>query len=285
MLGAFGHLHCVEIDTGRIAWKRHLYREFGAEALVWGATSAPLIIGKRLIVNPGGKNASLVALDVDTGREVWRTPGHAAAYAAFIDAQLDGVRQIIGYDSASLGGWDPVTGKRLWTHVPRGASDFNVATPVVIGNRVLLATENNGTRLVSFDGKGHASATPAASNEDFAPDTCTPVVVGNRAYGAAYGELYCLDVEDGLRTVWVVQNDMFYDHVNVIAGKDRVLAWTMSGDLLLLRTGTDKYDVVSHLRPFGSDEIDSMSHPAIVDSAIFLRAKGKLACLSTRMRF
>ena len=48
---------------------------------------------------------------------------------------------------AGLGGWDVVTGERLWTRAPKVAGDCNVATPLVLDDGVLVATENNGTTL------------------------------------------------------------------------------------------------------------------------------------------
>jgi hypothetical protein len=68
----------------------------------------------KLIVNPGGDKASLVALDRRTGRVVWAAPGEPAAYASFILGEFGGRRQIVGYDRTSVGGWDVATGERLW---------------------------------------------------------------------------------------------------------------------------------------------------------------------------
>ncbi|MEZ5388151.1 MAG: PhnD/SsuA/transferrin family substrate-binding protein, partial [Prosthecobacter sp.] len=100
--GAFGHLHCVNLTGGEIVWKVNIFQDFKAERLNWGASVSPLVIDDKLIVAPGAKDASLVALDRKTGEVIWRTPGHAAAYSAFLHAK----GQIIGYDAGSIGGWD-----------------------------------------------------------------------------------------------------------------------------------------------------------------------------------
>jgi outer membrane protein assembly factor BamB len=277
--GALGHLHCLDLATGKVLWQVNLYTDFGAEKLTWGTSSPPLVVDDKLIVTPGAKNASVAALDLKTGRVLWQTPGHAAAYSAFIRATFDGVDQIIGYDVASLGGWEPKTGRRLWELVPPDGADFNVTTPIVLGNQLLLAAENNATRLHSFDGKGRIVPQPALKNKDLAPDTCTPVVVNGRVFATAYGELFCLDAKNGLKTVWRKADDMFHDHSNVVAGKDRVLVWTMSGDLLLVDATADSYKVISHLRPLAEKHPDSMAHPAFVGDRIYLRSPKELLCL------
>ena len=276
--GALGHLHCVKLATGKIVWKRHLFADFKAVRLNWGASVAPLVVGDKLIIAPGAKAASLVALDRKTGTVLWQTPGHAAAYSAFISGTFDNVPQIIGYDAAGFGGWDPQTGKRLWELVPPDGSDFNVTTPVIVGGKILLATENNATRLYRFDGHGALVAEPAQRNTDLAPDTCTPAIAHNRAFATAYGELMCLDLADGLRTLWRRKDDMFHDHCNIVASRDRLLAWTADGDLLLLDATAPDCRILAHLRPFDEKHPDTLAHPAFTGDRIYLRSRKELAC-------
>ncbi|MFT4689187.1 MAG: outer membrane protein assembly factor BamB [Limisphaerales bacterium] len=277
--GAMGHLHCVDLKSGKIIWKKNIFTDFGSERLNWGASVPPLVVAGKLIINPGAESASVVALDRKTGTVIWKTPGHAAAYSAFVVEQFAGVRQIVGYDSAGLGGWDPSNGKRLWELVPPAGSDFNVLTPVILGQQILLGSENNGTRLYGFDKSGRIINSPVARNDDLAPDTCTPVVVDGKIYATAYGELFCVRLQD-MKTLWKVADDMFYDHSTVIGGSDRVLVWTMSGDLLLLDATVNRYEVVSHIKPFGPDPLDSMSHPAFVGDRIYLRSKDEVVAFS-----
>ncbi|HBJ85765.1 MAG TPA: hypothetical protein DDZ88_18205 [Verrucomicrobiales bacterium] len=275
--GAHGHLHCVDLATGRVVWRRHLFADFKAEPLTWGASVSPLIVGDKLIIAPGAKDASVVALNRKTGAVIWQAPGNAAAYSAFMPATFDGVTQIIGYDSGSLGAWQPQTGARLWTLIPPDASDFNVTTPVIIGNQLLLATENNGTRLYRFDGKGRVVPEPVLKNDDLAPDTCTPAVAGQRVFATAYGELFCLDL-NGLKTLWHQKDDMFHDHCHIIASDNRLLLWTANGDLLLLDATAKDFRPLAKIRPFTDKHPDSLGHPALADGRLYLRSSKELAC-------
>jgi outer membrane protein assembly factor BamB len=254
------------------------YREYGGKLLPWGSSSPPLIVDEKLIINPGAPDASLVALDRKNGRLIWKSSGHAAAYSAFVSGEFAGRQQIVGYDSASLGGWDPDTGNRLWQHVPTEGSDFNVTTPLIFDSQLLLATENNGTRLHQFAKNGKPIDKPVMINPALAPDTCSPVIVGDRVFATAYGEMYCLDLKNNLKTVWVKEDDIFYDHSNVIGGNGRVLVWTQSGDLLLLDAAANKFSPLSRMRPFGDSKVDSMSHPAIVGNRIYIRGPNEIAC-------
>ena len=113
LLGAMGNLHCVSLASGKVIWSKHLRRDFGDVKLTsWGCCSSPLIADGRLIVNPGAKDASLVALEPATGEVVWKTPGGPASFGSLILATFGGRQQLIGHDQNSLGGWDPANGER-----------------------------------------------------------------------------------------------------------------------------------------------------------------------------
>ena len=273
LLGAFGHLHCLKLDTGEVVWKRNMITDFRAELPQWGWSSTPLIVGRKLIVNPGAKDASIAALDRFTGKTLWATPGDPPGYASFILAELGGARQVIGYDVHSLGGWDPETGKRLWELVPEMEGDFNVGTPIVVGGKLLVSTENNGTRLYGFDADGRIKPKPEAANDDLSPDTSTPVVLDGMVFGNC-GGLYCLDLDGGLKTVWESVDDPFADYCTFIAGNGRVLVMTQTGILCLVKATKKGLECASRLDLFGDvpdTDRDVWSHPALVGNRLYVR--------------
>jgi len=277
LLGAFGDLHCARLETGKIIWKKNIIKNFGAELPAWGMCSTPLMVGDTLIVNPGTKDASIVALDRQTGNVFWKTSGEPAAYSSFILGTFGNVRQIVGYDAISLGGWDPNSGKRLWKLLPEEEGDFNVPTPINIDGKLLAASENNGTRLYDFDNRGKIKPRPVAQNLDLAPDSSTPVVINGLVFGC-FGGLYCLDTRDSLKTLYSVEDDdAFYDYAALIAGSDRVLVITVEGELLLIGADHNRYTLVSRLRLF--EETEVWSHPAVVGNHLYIRSTFEICCL------
>jgi len=272
LLGAFGDLICADLGSGTVRWRRNIVQEFGAELVTWGMCAAPLLVDDKLIVNPGAPKASLAALDLRSGKTLWQTPGGQAAYSPFIVGRFGGVRQIVGYDATTLGGWDPDTGRRLWTHRPPEDGDFNVPTPVPVGDKLLLATENNGTRLHGFDAKGRLVAKPLAVNPDLAPDTTTPVALGGLIFGSSGGSLFCLDTSDGLKTLWSHDDDLFMDHASLIGGNGRLLVMTIEGDLQLVAADRKRYRLIGSQNVFGADADEEVwSHPALVGNHLYIR--------------
>jgi outer membrane protein assembly factor BamB/ABC-type phosphate/phosphonate transport system substrate-binding protein len=275
LLGAFGHLYCVALADGAVVWKKDIVREYGAKLPTWGMCASPLIVDGRLIVNPGVPKASVVALDAATGKEVWRSPGAGAAYASFIVGRFGGCRQIVGYDAESLGGWDIDSGKRLWTLVPPQKGDFNTPTPIAIDGKLLVSSENNGTRLYEFNDSGVIRQKPMAKNDKLAPDSSTPVVFDGKVFGCS-GELFCLDALS-LKTHWTSDDKAFTNYVTLIAGSDRVLIATAGGDLLLYDAGRGRRVLISKLQVFSEGEM--LSHPALIGNRLYLRGPDSVRCL------
>jgi outer membrane protein assembly factor BamB len=285
LLGAFGDLRCVDLETGRIVWAGHLVQDFGAERPAWGYSSTPLVVDDKLIVNPGAEDASVVALDRKTGAVLWKSPGTTPGYAGFVLATLGGVRQIVSYDAVSLGGWDPDSGRRLWRLAPEFDGDFNVPTPIVTKGRLLVTTENNGTRLYCFDSAGRIQSKPLAMNQDLAPDTSTPVALDGLVFGN-HGALVCLDLEDQLKTLWEEYDDEgLTQYCSFIAGNGHVLVTSQTGEIHLIRADRQRYDCVGRLSLFddvADTDREVWSHPALVGNRLYIRNLLAVYCFLLR---
>jgi outer membrane protein assembly factor BamB/ABC-type phosphate/phosphonate transport system substrate-binding protein len=282
LLGAFGHLTCANLETGAILWQMNVLKMFdGDSELVWGTCSSPLVVDAKLIVNPGGPLASVVALDPNSGALLWQTPGARHAYSSYIVATLGGVRQLVGYDRESLGGWDIATGNRLWTLKPPYDGDFNVPTPVAVEDQLLVATENNGARLYAFDHAGKIQPEPVAVNDELAPDVSSPAVVGGRVFCVS-GRCFCLDLAKNLVPVWIGADEAFGDSSPLFVTDDRVLAVGRGGELLLLDAKSPVFRLVSRLHLFSDPaarRAEILAHPALVGSRLYLRGENELVCV------
>jgi outer membrane protein assembly factor BamB len=278
LAGAFGQLQCVKRADGDTVWTVDLKEEFKPQAeLPWGYCASPLLVDGKLIVNPGAADASIAALDSKTGRVVWKTPGGPPGYGSFLAARLGGRLQVVGHDSQSLGGWDVATGRRLW-QIPMGISrEFGVPTPIVVGDRLVVSSENQGTRLYGCRPDGKIDPHPQAINPDLAPDCHTPVAVGDRLFGVWNG-LYCLDLKNGLKTRWRIDQDAFAGYASIIASPDRLLVTAIDGAVMLVDPTGDKPRIAGQWKLF-EDDHGVYSHPAIVGTRLYLRGSAEVVCI------
>src|SRR5438477_3215467 len=60
-LGSDGDLACVEVDGGKVRWKKNLRSEFGGHPGKWAYSESPLVDGDSLVCTRGGSDATIVA--------------------------------------------------------------------------------------------------------------------------------------------------------------------------------------------------------------------------------
>lgn len=284
LLGAFGDLVCAELATGKVLWHCRLLQRFGGKLPIWGFCGTPLVIGKRVIVQTAAPKAALVALDRLTGREMWRTAGGEPGYGSLIHAHFGGRWQIVGHEARALCGWDPENGKRLWQVVPPAPHDFNVPTPMRVGDLLFAATENNGTRLYAFGEDGIIRPEPVLKTEALSPQIGTPVRVGSRIWGQDDGLVCALELGGALRVSGLWNDDAFKEYASLVAGERSVLAVAKTGELFLFAASKGKVEITSRLTTFAarSDGVPTevWSYPTVLDGRLFLRSQDEVVCLA-----
>lgn len=276
-LGAQGWLHCLDIESGAIRWKRHMVDDLGGKQPQWGYASSPILIDNQLIVQPGGLEAGWVALDPKTGKVLWKTNGRPAAYASPIAIEYRGQKQFIGYDNVSLGGWSPIDGQRLWEMKPEIAKDFNVPTPLIVHNKIFVVTENNGARLYSIAPSMEASdanhykfnLTLDSSTDLLTGDSQSPVRVGKLIAGVDR-DLVVLDPADQLREVARFSDPVLQGYCTLIAESNRVWICTGSGTQLLLTIDSNGIQELGRFQAM-EEAGEIFAHPAICNGSLYLR--------------
>lgn len=278
--GAFGHLTALDLATGDLLWERDLAADYDTPQLEWGIAGSPLLAEGVLVVQPGGRKACLVGLDPATGEERWATPGGKPSHSSFVHWQRGGRHLAVGFDAKSLGAWDISTGEKAWSITPELGGDFNVPTPVIVGDQLFVATENNGARLYQFEGDGSPRATLAKGLQlDFTPDAHTPVAIGNRLYGVFHG-LHCFEVGPGptLKQLWHHPDRRLNEYAFLAAAGKRMLGLTHACELILWEdTGNAARELGSlDLKP---DSTETLSAPAFVGTRCYVRLGKELLCL------
>src|SRR3954470_1157839 len=118
-LGSDGDLVCMDTANGKIRWQKNLRSDFGGVAGKWAYAESPLIDGEKLVVMPGGKDATIIALNKQNGDVIWKSQvpgGDPAGYASAIIVNAAGVKQYIEFMDKGLVGVDAKDGKFLWRY-------------------------------------------------------------------------------------------------------------------------------------------------------------------------
>ena len=148
----------------------------------------------------------------------------------------------------------------------------------MLGEHLLVTTENNGTRLFEFDDSGVIRPEPLARHADPAHDSSTPVVHNGRMYGVRKGVgLYCLDAET-LEEYWLARDRSFWRYASLIAGNGAVLVITVTGELHLIADDADEFRLLARMPTIGDDS-EVLSHPALVGTRLFIRSTTGVSCV------
>lgn len=109
-------LLALDAATGAEVWRHPLPKP--AYLMDWGAASSPVVHdGTVIFCQDDDLNPFLVAVDARTGAEKWKTPRKdmLAGYALPVLCEAGGRTDLVIAGSGKLKGYDPATGRELWT--------------------------------------------------------------------------------------------------------------------------------------------------------------------------
>jgi len=171
------HLHALDAGTGRVRWKADLHASqqgFFAEP--------PVVAGGLVYVATASR--TLLALEVDSGREVWRAGGFPV-----VAGVRDGM--VIAAIDDRLAALDAASGDRRWQVPISGGGEH---WPVLEGDTVYVASARE---VIAVD----AATGTTRWRVPVDPAVGPPVRVGGRLYVATNSRLLALDAASG-RPLW-----------------------------------------------------------------------------------
>lgn len=299
--GTMAHVRCLDATDGRLIWARNLAADFKKAVNFWGMNSPPLVIGDRVVFQIGGEpGACLVALDVRTGREVWRALDGGASYSPPRLIQFGNHEAVLAWTAQWLAVVDAKTGVELWKQ-PYTFSRMvhHVADPVLdeTGRRVLLTAFYDGSHVFAIDAAAEAAALlwhRAGINERktvaLHSMVTTPFIRAGHVYGVdSYGETRCLNLATGDR-VWedtTLLTGARWATAHFVQNGDRTWVTTEHGDIVIARFTPRGAEVISRARFItpdthinGREEPLTWSHPAYAHRSLFARTDSQLVCIS-----
>jgi outer membrane protein assembly factor BamB len=285
-LASDGDLACLESATGKVLWKKNL-REFGGRSGLWAYAESPLIDGNVLVVTPGGKDASLVALSKKTGGLIWKSvvPNAGdAAYASAIVVDVDGVKQYVQFLEKGVVGVDAKTGRPLWRYGETAKSSMaNIPTPVAHNGYVYTATGFGGGGLVKLTAAaGRVRADPVYLGKNLPNRIGGSVQVGGYLYGTTGRGLMCVDFTTG-NVCW--ENRCVGPGSICYADGCLYLHGENTGAVALVAAAPDGYHEKGRFTPPGQPDYrrdgsgtKAWEYPVVANGRLFIRNVGSLWC-------
>ena len=264
-----GRIACHKAATGEVIWYVDTLDKFGGKNIRWGMAESVLIDGDRAICTPGGKDATVVALDKMTGEPIWTTKGlsESSAYCAPMLVDRGSNRLLLTMVEESIVGIDADSGTVYWTVPHKVSYDIQAVSPAY-ENGMMFVTNgykhgSHGFRL-SADG---TAIEKAWSEKSLDVHHGGVVLVDGHIHGAGTrGQWTCLELATGK----VKFSDRLVGKGSVIYVDGMLYGYGEKGQVGLIRIKPDGYELVSSFTiKKGSKE--HWAHPVISDGRLYIR--------------
>jgi outer membrane protein assembly factor BamB len=200
---------CLDATNGALRWGLNLVHDYGTTIPPWYAGQCPLVEGNAVILAPGGRDALLLAVDLETGKPLWQSPnprGWKMTHSSVVAAAFAGQRFYVYCGSGGVAGISATDGQVLWDTPDWKISIATVPSPVVLddGRLFLSGGYNAGSLMLQLKAQGGQLVPQTAfrlAPEIFGATQQTPILRNGQLYGVRPdGQFVCLDLAG--KVVW-----------------------------------------------------------------------------------
>ena len=275
-LGGNGDLSTLDARTGKIVWTKNVVKEFGGSNITWGISESPLVLGNKVLVNPGGPDASIVALNKADGSVIWKSQSDKAGYSSGIPVEVNGGTQVVFFTSERALGLDAKDGRLLWDYARPSNNVANVATPIVRANRVFISSDygaGGGVVEIKSDNK----AQEIWFTKDMRNHHSSSVLIGDYLYGFSSAILTAIKFDTG-EIAW---RDRSVGKGSLIFADGQLYCFSENGVVGLVEATPSGYKEKGRFR-IPQDSLPTWTHPVVAGGRLYLRDQDTIYAFDVR---
>jgi outer membrane protein assembly factor BamB len=291
-IGPRCHVLCLDAQSGAFKWGIDLQQEYKTAEPLWYTGQCPLIDNGQVILAPGAPDALLMAVALDTGAVVWKTPnptGWQMSHSSIMPMTIAGRRM---YVYAAVGGVAGVaadgedTGTLLW-QVPWDAK-IVAPSPIAIGDNRILALAGYGVgglvMEVNASANGFEGREVSRHNakDGIAAEQHTPIVHDGLIYsimpkdaGALRAQFVCYRPDGTL--AWSSGQENRFGLGPWLLADNKFYVLDDDGVLYLLRVSKERYELLDKAKVLQGHE--SWAPMALAHNRLLVRDMEQMACL------
>lgn len=277
-LGGNGDLSALDARTGKVAWTKNILEEFGGSNITWGISESPLVIGNKVLVNPGGPDASIVALNKSDGKVIWKSQSDKAGYSSAIPLEVNGGTQVIFFTSRRAVGLDLNDGHLLWDYQKPSNNVANIATPIARANRVFISSDygtGGGVVEIKPDGKSQE----IWFSKDMRNHHSTSVLVGDYLYGFSSAILTAMKFDTG-EIAW---RDRSVGKGSLVYADGRLYCFSENGVIGLVEATPTGYVEKGRFR-IQQGNLPTWTHPVVAGGRLYIRDQDTIYAYDVRQK-
>lgn len=268
----FGTSGVVAYDLkGKLKWQANV----GDGTAGFGSASSPILYKDLVIVNASIESSTVYALNKSNGEVAWKAEEIVRAWTTPSIVDVPGGKQeLVVNQKNQIFGFDPDTGKKLWTC--EGIQDYVV--PVVVQNEGILyclGGRSNRSIAVRPGGKGDVTKTHKLWEVNVGANVTSPVYYDGHLYWASdRGIAFCLNAKDG---EVVYKNRLPTGarlYASIVLADGKLYVTTRDSGVIVLKAGPEYVELARN--EIKSDEDLFNASPAVSEGSIYLRTNGYL---------
>lgn len=275
---------------GNEQWKKRL----GEFRHTWGYGGSPILHKGKVILHCGpGRNVFMVAFDLKSGNEKWRTPEpvlgngdrnennkYMGSWSTPVVTKQNGKDIIVCSMATRVNGYDPETGKIVWTCAGlRGTRGDLAYTSPVIAKDVCVSMGGFKGPAIGFkmEGKGDITNKRLWHNEKKNPQRVgTGVYIQGNIYiaNSSGGFVQCIAPKTG-KVIWSQRTNGASWWGSLVYAGGLLYGTDQDGTTLVFKPNAEKFEQVASNKLGESCN----STPAISDGQLFIRTFKHLYCI------
>jgi outer membrane protein assembly factor BamB len=266
--GASGDLSVLDANSGKVFWAVNVLQKVGGSNIQWGLSESPLVLSDRILINAGGRDASVVALKKTDGSLIWKSQSDEAGYSSAVLHEAGGVREAIFFTGQRALGVDVSNGRLLWSYNRVANGTANIATPLVRGNRVFLSSDyGTGAALLELTPTGGGvTAKEIYFTNEMRNHHASSILVGEHLYGFSSAILTAMQFDTG-KVVW---RDRSVGKGSLVFADDRLYIYSENGVIGLVEPSPEGYREHGRFK-IQTGNLPTWAHPVVSGGKLFIR--------------
>jgi outer membrane protein assembly factor BamB len=268
VFGIFGNGDIIATDmNGTRIWARNL----GVPDNHYGHSSSLIVWKKTLFVQfDTNKSKKLIGINTSSGETRWETNRNVKiSWSSPILANIGGRIQVILAADPLVAGYDPDSGKELWTC---NCLSGEVGPSPAFGEG-LVFTVNEYAKLAAVN---PATAQIVWEADEYLSEVSSPVVSGGLLFEAtSYGILVCYDAKTGAK-VWEHDSGKSY-YSSPVVSEGKLFIFDTDGRLQVFAVSREKAMLAES--QLGAKVT---STPAFANNRMYVRAGTTLFCIGSK---
>ena len=288
-IGVLGTMHAFDKKTGKVLWRKDLFKHFPANpSMVHGFAVSPIACKNTIIVKLGEQGHAIVALNPKDGSLVWEKQNFTYTASTPILINVDGQEQLVTTFSGAVVGFDPDSGELLWSQPPQGVKldqarssipGYIISTPIWgLGNLLFTSSAGGGGASVLHltQSGGKTMVDELWYSNLMRIHYSNALRIGDYVYGSSGDSGPSPLTAINIRTGQVAWRDRTFGKVNMVLAGEKVILLDEGGNLARVMLTPEGMSVRWNVQLLQSV---AWTSPTLVGTKLYIRDRRTIMAL------